>query len=79
MEHLSDASPHYQAEATPGATKGADPRDVTELPTHASGADAHTGKCKFETFSLQTRQRHLHHLLHHHHHLVRRKLLVPDL
>ena len=68
-----------QAEATPGATKGADPRDATELPTHASGADAPTGKCKFETFSLQTRQRcdfaglH-HHQLHHHLHLF-----VPDL
>ena len=45
MEHLSDASPHIQAEATPGATKGADPRDATEPSTHASGADAPTGKC----------------------------------
>ena len=45
MDHLKDTSPHIQAEATPGATKGADPSDANELPTHASGADAPTGKC----------------------------------
>ena len=75
MDTHYDTSPRIQEEAIPGATKGADPRDLTELPTHASGADAPTGKCHFDAFSLQTRQRCG---LHHHHHLLL-LLLVLDL